>query len=579
MENEDTKPIINEKDKRRVEKEIDRLLNRAEKAAKRGEYSEAAFAYQESAKLAKSVNDRRAVDLCIEEAKCNMKLGNDFNTGWAYKCAAVYSLAFNDFSNVVNFATKAIEYFSKTNSIYAVQWCYNLIGQAGEKKGDYDLAAKNYRRSLEIEYSEEIDKKIGNLSKLVPSLLVEQRCEKDIAKEGEKIDVILTIKNGTREPANEIKILGGKSNELESIPTLRSGESKTFKYKLAAFENAKPLFCEITWKDAKGEKKGKIIEPPRICVIPNINVKPYLRNKLEVGKKSLFVISVSNNSKERIEDINIELSFPVEFKVYPVTGYSIDAIGPDEEKGFVFKILPTIVGKTIMKPEISFKDANDRRYVKNVEPFVLEESLGPTNKMQPKTEIEKPVEKSDLERLRHTERFKRYLESFISPKNIDEFAYIKLTKQLHSSTKGYTLTNTEVKTVSRHIMEECRSFALCGEYSSENHALFMFSGESKDGTTYLLTVVVKGEDNLVHVAFRLYSDKEDETDSMVEKISDITEYTVIAMTFATEIQKIEVNETINIIDSIVQRSKIGERTKKKDKSVDIKDSVVQRTEL
>jgi hypothetical protein len=51
------------------------------------------------------------------------------------------------------------------------------------------------------------------------------------------------------------------------------------------------------------------------------------------------------------------------------------------------------------------------------------------------------------------------------------------------------------------------------------------------------------------------------------------------MSLATEIQKIEVRETINIIDSIVQRSKIGERIRKKDKNVDIKDSILQRTDL
>lgn len=574
---EKTEAAINEK--KRAEKEIERSLKRAEKAAKRGDYAEAASVYQEIARLAESINDKRAVDFCVEEAKCGLKLGKDFNVGWAYKCAAVYSFAFNDLNNAVNFATRAIEYFSKADSMYAVQWCYNLIGQAGEKMGDYDIAMKNYKKSLEIEYSEEIEKKVNNLSELVPTLAIEQRCEKGVAKEGEKIDVIFTIKNEMKEPVSEIKILGGKSNEIESVPSLRPGESKTFKYTLAAWENVKPLFYEVTWKDTKGVKREKLIEPPRICIIPNIEVKPYLRDRLEVGKKSFFVISVANNSKQQIKDIDIELSFPVEFKVHPVTGYSIDSIGPSEEKGFVFKILPTIVGRTILKPTISFRDARGRNYVKNLEPFVLEESLGIPANIQVKTEAAKPVNKKDFERLKYTEKFKRYLESFIKPKEIDESSYVKLTKQLHSATKGYTLKDVDIETVSSHIMEECRSFALVDEHVSENYMLFMFSGDSKEGVTYLLTVVIKAEDNLVHVAFRLYSNREDELDDTLEKIADIAEYTIIAMSLATEIQKIEVKETINIIDSIVQRSKIGERIKKKDKNVDIKDSVVQRTEL
>jgi tetratricopeptide (TPR) repeat protein len=579
MEKAIEKPGPGTKEKRMVERDIENSLNRAEKAAKRGDYPEAASVYQEVARLAESINDGRAVDFRIEEANCNLKLGKDFNAGWAYKCAAVYSFTSNDFSNAVNFAAKAIEFFSKADSMYAVQWCYNLIGQAGEKMGDYDIAMKNYRKSLDIEYSEEIEKKIKNLSKLVPTLFVEHKCEKDAVREGEKIDIALTIRNEMKEPVSDIKILGEKSNEVESIPALRPGESKTFKYKLMACENIKPVFYGVTWKDVKGAKREKAIEPPGICVIPNIEVKPYLRDKLEVGKKSFFVVSVANNSKQRIEDIDIELSFPIEFKVYPVTGYSIDGIGPGEEKGFVFKILPTIFGKTILKPAISFRDASGKRYVKNFEPFVLEESLGAPANTQLKTEPEKPVSQKDFDRLKYTEKFKRYLESFMRPKEMEEPGYVKLTRQMHSVTKGYTLKDVDIETVSGHIMEECRSFALVAEHASENYRLLMFSGESKDGAAYLLTVVIKEEDNLVHVAFRLYSDREDELDDVVEKISDIAEYTIIAMSLATEIQKIEVRETINIIDSIVQRSKIGERIRKKDKNVDIKDSILQRTDL
>lgn len=580
MENEKAESPLNKDEKKRVEKEMESSLKKADKAAKKGDYAEAASAYHEAARLAGSINDKRAIDFCIEEANCNLRIGNDFNAGWAYRSAAAHSLAFSDFGNAMNFATKAIEYFSKADSMYAVQWCYNLIGQAGEKMGDYDLAIKNYRKSLEIEYSEEIDRKVGGLSKMVPSLSVEQGCEKDVVNEGEKTGIMLTIRNGTKEPASEIRILGEKSNELESIPLLRPGESKTLRYVMTACENGKPLFRGITWKDAKGARREKNIEPPRMCVIPDIETKHYLRDRLEVGKKSLFVISVANNSRQRIDDVDIELSFPVEFKVHPVTGHSIYSIGPGEEKGFVFKILPTTVGKTVMKPVISFLDAQGRKYVKSLEPFVLEESLGTNGKVKTMPMMpEKPVDKKDFDRLKYTEKFKRYLESAIRPKDIEESAYVKLAGQFHSATKGYTLKDVDMETIAGHILEECRSFALVGEHASENYMLFMLSGEAEDGTAHLLTVVIKTEDDLVHVAFRLYSGREDDLDDMLEKISDISEYTIIAMSLAKEIQKIEVKETINIIDSIVQRSKIGERIMKKDKNVDIKDSVVQRTEL
>jgi tetratricopeptide (TPR) repeat protein len=566
-----------ERERKAVEKAIEKSVKKAESSAKRGDYAEAASLYQEAARLAEAINDRRAIDFCLEEANCNLRLGKAFNVGWAYKAAAVYALDFNDFSNAINLASKALEYFSKVNSMYAVQWCYNLMGAAGEKMGDYDLAVSNYRKSLDIEYSEDIEKKINSLSATVPRLRVEQLCAKAAAKEGEKVEIALRVTNDTKDEIKDIKICGDKENELEHIALLKPGEAKTFKYTLAAWEKAKPLFQKITWKDKKGEVRERLIEPPRLCVVPNIDIRPCLKNRLEVGKQSYFVISVANNSKQPIEDIDLQVSFPVEFKVHPVTGYNIERISPGEEKGFVFKILPTITGKTVLKPVISFSDVYGRRYRKNIEAFVIEETFPPSTIT--KTEPPKPVDKENFDRLKYTEKFKRYLESFIHPKEMDEPEYIRLTKKLKSSIRGYTLKDVDADKVANHIIEEYKGMSLVGQHAWEGERLYMFSGEANDGGLYLLTAVAKEDDNLVHVALKLYSDKEEELDDMLEKLSDILKYTIIAMSFATEIQKIEVKETINIIDSIVQRSKIGERIRKKDKELDIKDSVVQRTDL
>jgi len=260
-----------------------------------------------------------------------------------------------------------------------------------------------------------------------------------------------------------------------------------------------------------------------------------------------------------------------------VTGYNIERIASGEEKGFVFKILPTIIGKTVLKPVISFSDVYGRRYRKNIEAFVLEETF--PRSIATKAEAPETVDKENLNRLKYTEKFKRYLESFIHPKEMDEHEYIKLAQKFKSSIRGYTLKDVDVDKVANHIIEEYKGMSLVGQHADEEGRLYMFSGETNDGGLYLLTAVAKEDDNLVHVALKLYSNKEDELEDMLEKLSDILKYTIIAMSFATEIQKIEVKETINIIDSVVQRSKIGERIKKKDKELDIEDSVVQRTDL
>lgn len=569
-----------EKERKGVEKEIEKLVKKANRAKDREDYEKTVALYQEIARLAGSIKDKRAVDFCLDAAKHSLKTGEDFKTGWSYKCAAVYSLAFKDFNNTINFGLKAIEYFSKSNSMYAVQWCYNLIGEASEKIEDYDLAIKSYRKSLEIEYSEEIDKKLKNLLKIIPHPTINQECEEEFTKEGKQTGIKIRVSNETKEILNNIKIVDEDSNEIETIPSLKPGETKTFRYRLVAEEGMKSPLSKVIWIDADGEKKEKKIGSLCIHVKPNIEIKPYLKNTLEIGKHSYFVISVMNHSKHPIEDVNLEIKFPVELKVQPVTGYSMKRVEPMEEKGFVFKVLPTVVGKTIVKPVVNFRDINGKFYRETPEPFMIEESLEAPPTLPIKTGPMMPVKKENIDQLKRTEEFKRYVESFMHPKEMSEPEYVKLTKKFRPVSTGYTLKGVDIETISNHVMEECKGMKLVGEHAFGDERLYMFAGGStKTERTYLLTVVVKKENDFMHVAFRLYSDKEEGLDDFLGKVVNIIKYTIIAMSFATEIQKIEVKETINIIDSIVQRSRIGGKLRKKDKNIDIKDSVVQRTEL
>lgn len=155
-----------EKERERAEREIERLEKKAKHSLDKEDYSKAVSLFQEMSRIAKSIEDKRSVDFCIDAARYSSKLGNNFKVGWCYKCAADHSLALKDYNNAINFAEKAIKHFEKANSMYVVQWCYNIIGFACEKIRDFDLALKNYKKSLEIEYSEDIDKKVRDLKKI-----------------------------------------------------------------------------------------------------------------------------------------------------------------------------------------------------------------------------------------------------------------------------------------------------------------------------------------------------------------------------------------------------------------------------
>jgi len=569
----------NAKDRKKVEREIEKLIEKAKKSAKKDDDYGAAYAYQVAARLAHSIADRRAVDLSIEAAKHNKRIGRNFNVGWSYRSAALYSMQFKDYSNAVNFGLKAVEYFSKTNSMYAIQWCYKLMGEASEKMNDLDLAIKSYRKANSIEHEEEIDKRIKELMRTVPHPTVRQTCKEKAASDGEQIDVELDVKNETKNPIKNIMITDGKGNEMERIPILKPGDSKTFKYKIVVGDaKIESPFKKITWIDDDGEKRERNIRPINVLNKPNIEITPYIDKNPQVGKQSHLVINVLNLSREPIKDIRLSLVFPLEIKVKPVTGYFINRINPREEEGFVFEIIPTATGKTLLRPSIEYRNEEDEIYTEAARPFVLEKALQAPPTTSPCKEETMEIPPENVENLKRIEKTKKFINSIILPKKIGELEYIELEKKLAHSSTGFTLKDVDVESVSRHIFEECKGMSLSGCHVLDNETLYLFSGQSEDGKeTYLLTVAVKGEKNFVHIAFKMYSTKEENLQELLGKIANMIKHTIVAMSFAVEIQKIQMKEVINIIDSVVQRSSIG--SAKPDKKITLKDSATQRTDL
>lgn len=570
------------KEEKKMGREVEKVLRDAKRNVNREDYENAASLYNRASFLAHKIGDKRAVQYALEAAKFSLKIKKYFSAGWSYRNAALFSKDFKNFDNAINFALKAIEYFSRTNSFYAVQWCYNLAGEANEEKGDYLSAAKYYRKSLEIEKDKDIEKRIKRILKEVPHPTVEQTADKEEAKEGEEIEFRIKIKNESPETLSNIRVLNEDNEKLCFLESIEPGNEKLFTLKIRARGVGTMLspFKKVQWK-TKNKQLERDIEPYEVLVEPNIEIKPYLKNKLRIGKYSYFVVSVRNNSSSPITDIKLSVDFPVELKVKPVTGYYLEKISSSEEKGFVFEVLPTIVGKTRTAARIRFMDSEGREHVKRVESFLLEDVSEPPKGMGIEEPPSRSLPKEDFERMKRAQELKKYLSSLISPLEISEPEYVSMTKKFYYATNGCTLKDVDVGTVSKHVLEECRGAKLIGAHEFEEGSLYLFAGYSiKEERTYLLTVVVKGEEKIVHLALKLYSDKKENLEDTLSKILEIIKHTVVVMSLAKEVEKIEVKKIINIIDSIVQRSDIGTgEGEEEDKEIEVKDSVVQRTKL
>ncbi len=567
------------KEEKKLGRELNRVLKDAERSVRKENYENAAALYKKASLIAHKIGDRRSIDYALEAVKYNLKIKKYFNVGWSYRNAAMFSKDFKDLNNAVNFSLKAIPYFSRVNSLYAVQWCYNLAGEASEEMKDYLTAAKYYRKSLEIERKKEVEKKLDRILKEIPHPTVEQYPERRKAKEGEDVVFGIKIRNESPVALEDLCLLNNENEKLCSLDRIGPGEEKTLSLKVMA-ENVGSLpspVAKVQWK-TKGKEFTDDVEPVEIPLKPNIEIKPYMKNKPGVGQYSYFVISVKNNSPNPITNVKLNVNFPLEFEVKPITGYSFDEILGNEEKGFVFKILPTIVGKTRISPEIVFKDTNGEEHEIRTS-FILEEILEPPKDMDIAKVTSKPPSKESLETTKKAQEFKRYLSSVMVPLEISEPEYVSLAKRLHYVIKGYTLKDIDIETVSKHVLEECKCIKLAGTHKLKDEALYLFSGESiKEKRIYLLTVVVKQEGKFVHLAFKLHSDRRENLEELVSKIAEVIKHAIVIMSLATEVEKIEVKKTINIIDSIVQRSDIG-TGEGEDKEINVKDSVVQRTEL
>ncbi len=573
-------------DKKVSEKKKGALLSKAKKILKDAEkeknYGNAVDKYREAAKLfrdmkyfEKSMNCENDI---IERAE---KENNDFDIAWAQRGISLDLYELEKYDDAIKNAKMASENFSKTNSFYAVKWCYNDIAMMFEAKKDIVSALEYYNKSNKIEREEEVEKKIDILMNSITHPSVEQSLDKMRATDGEDVRFSLKIKNETREKIENIYVMDENGSTLNFIGKMKPSEEKEYSYNVKAKGTfVEPPYFSIVWKSPEGNILQRKIDRISIEVDQRIGINLHVKNKLTYGKETYFAITIKNQSSTQIENTKLHISFPIELKVKAVNGYKIDQINPEEEKSFIFKIVPLNVGKN--KIENAFIDFTNEKYeeikipIKN---FVLEEVF--ENEQFPVKSEPKPLTEKELTKIEKIHEDKKYIYTVLSPKKMDSTEYVSLTKRLQSETYGYTLKGVDTKTVYMHVMEELKGLNVVSTHCSPSSSVLMFSAQSFDGETYLLTVAIDMKSDACNVAFKMYSSKEKELKEMLVKIADIINYTIIILSMAKEIEKIEVKEVINIIDSVVQRSKLGTAMpspEKADKKIEIKDSVVQRTE-
>ncbi|MBN2042202.1 MAG: tetratricopeptide repeat protein [Candidatus Aenigmarchaeota archaeon] len=567
--------------KEKLQHNLDDLLEKIKKSRRDEKFEKTALLFREAGNVAHLLGDSRASEFYMSSAQENLKAKNMYNAAWAYRNAALVSFENGDYGNTISFSQKSAELFEKSHTQYGLEWCFNLMGEALEKTGKNSEAIKYYKKSLDIQKDEEIEERVSQLMKKTPEISVDHNSDKDSVKENGNAEFRLEVRNLSNGTIKEIKVMDSGSKMIDSLGNIKPNEIHVFKKSVRAGKNGvSSPFSRIEWETSDGDKTEREIEPIEIKIKPNVGINAYFREKPSVGKQSFFVVFVRNDSEKEITNVCLHMDFPVEIRVKPVTGYVLEKIQPGEEKGFVFKVLPTALESVMLKPSVTYEHCR-RNFEETMEPFFMKDTLELPEDKTISREPSRILDNRMIEKMNEAREEKRFIVSRLEPFQISEIDFIEFQKEMASVNTGFSLKNTKIEETFSLIKEELKDLYLVSERRNDESCLLLYSCKTRgEGETYLLKIVIKEERGIVFVVSRLYSDKEDGLDDLLTKISRVLEHTITAMTFATEVQNIEVNETINIIDSVVQRSKIGgDEDKTENKKIKLKDSVVQKTDL
>lgn len=168
---------------------------------------------------------------------------------------------------------------------------------------------------------------------------------------------------------------------------------------------------------------------------------------------------------------------------------------------------------------------------------------------------------------------------FLIEKAITQTEFLALSKSGYSAEIGVNFENIDAKLMSTFLMQTYRKkLYKVSEYTINNETILYLASESiGEKAYYLLTALIKEEEDLTQVMLRAVSDKPHGLNGFLnETVADLR-HVVETVQSAREIGVIKKEQVINIIDSVVQRTTFagGEGGA----SVNIKDSVVQRTEF
>jgi hypothetical protein len=168
---------------------------------------------------------------------------------------------------------------------------------------------------------------------------------------------------------------------------------------------------------------------------------------------------------------------------------------------------------------------------------------------------------------------------FLKGKKMPRAEFLELSDAGHTAETGLNFKGVTVERLTSFLVQTCKSrHYKVDDFSIDGGRMLYLASESiGEKAYYLLTALIKEDDDLTQVMLRAVSDKPYGLNGFLNETVADMRHVVETVQSAREIGVIKKEQVINIIDSVVQRTTFG--SGEGGASVNIKDSVVQRTEF
>ncbi len=273
-----------------------------------------------------------------------------------------------------------------------------------------------------------------------------------------------------------------------------------------------------------------------------------------VGEKVKFGVKVQNDYDFTINDIDVRISTPrkaLDIIEPHSNGIAhINNLSPGESQTIIFMLKPLRCVDTKITGVVEFKDPRGELQVKKIRPKA-------TGLVCP----------------------------FIEPYIITSGDYVKMTETLESTQTGFTIKGITVDYIRDKLLDhteymhdvDIKKFSFDGV---ESYMIWQ-SGKSKvQNLIYLLTTVITKDKELdiVNTAFSAYCSQDHGLPSFLGEVVDTLKANVKAEKGAMEISSININQAINMVDCVVNRSSIGGGGSG-NICIDMKDSIVHKSRI